>query len=156
VVLHVIDATSFKEIHSEDVELMRLIEGRTHLIVLNKCDLAGDISGVMPAAVATSALTGEGIETLEAAVVRTLGLTPAAADSALITNLRQHGAIEEAIAALRRAQAGLARAGLAQSLPHELLLLDLHAALEAIGMLTGATSSEDLLRLIFSTFCIGK
>jgi tRNA modification GTPase len=148
-VLHVIDATTMPEVHAEDAELMRLLEGRTHLIVLNKCDLAGDISGAR--GVPTSALTGLGIEALEAAVIATLGLTPAAADSALITNLRQHGAIEEAIAALRRAQAGVAR-----RLPHELLLLDLHAGLEAIGMLTGATSTEDLLRLIFSTFCIGK
>jgi tRNA modification GTPase len=122
------------------------------LIALNKWDLARDLADVrMPEAIATSALTGEGIGALEAAVIRTLGMTPAAADSALITNLRQHGAIEEAVAALRRAEVGLER-----SLPHELLLLDLHAGLEAIGMLTGATSTEDLLRLIFSTFCIGK
>ena len=41
-------------------------------------------------------------------------------------------------------------------LPHELLLIDLHAALESVDELTGATSSDDILKLIFSTFCIGK
>ncbi len=149
VALHVVDATTMPELHREDIEIARLLEGRPRVVALNKSDLAPVLS--TERGVATSALTGEGLEALQAAIVGALGLTPSSADSAAITNLRQHQAVEDALAALRRAQSALA-----QSLPHELLLLDLHAALEAIGMLTGATSTEDLLRLIFSTFCIGK
>jgi len=43
-----------------------------------------------------------------------------------------------------------------QDLPHELLLVDLYAALAALDALTGATTAEDILGRIFSTFCIGK
>ena len=148
VVLHVIDATSLPDLHADDVELLQSLEGRAHLVAYNKCDLN---PGASHQAIRTSALTGEGIPELEIAIVAVLGLTPAGAETALISNLRQHNAIVESLDAMSRAGAALT-----QRLPHELLLMDLHAALEALDTLTGATSTEDLLRLIFATFCIGK
>ena len=149
VVLHVIDATTLPELGEEDVQLRQSLAGRPHVVVYNKCDVASvkdEMEGVR-----ASALTGEGIAALEAAIVRTLGLRPSEADSALITNVRQHGSIEVTVESLARAEAAVAK-----SLPHELLLMDLHAALDGLDTLTGATSTEDLLRVIFATFCIGK
>jgi tRNA modification GTPase len=40
--------------------------------------------------------------------------------------------------------------------PHEMLLLDLYSALRPLDAITGATTTDDILNLIFSTFCIGK
>jgi tRNA modification GTPase len=40
--------------------------------------------------------------------------------------------------------------------PHEMLLLDLYGALRPLDAITGATTTDDILNLIFSTFCIGK
>ncbi len=40
--------------------------------------------------------------------------------------------------------------------PHEMILLDLYAALRPLDEITGATSNDDILNLIFSRFCIGK
>jgi tRNA modification GTPase len=40
--------------------------------------------------------------------------------------------------------------------PHEMLLLDLYNALRPLDAITGATTTDDILNLIFSTFCIGK
>jgi tRNA modification GTPase len=40
--------------------------------------------------------------------------------------------------------------------PHEMLLLDLYNALRPLDAVTGATTTDDILNLIFSTFCIGK
>ncbi|MFZ0707672.1 MAG: tRNA uridine-5-carboxymethylaminomethyl(34) synthesis GTPase MnmE, partial [Candidatus Korobacteraceae bacterium] len=40
--------------------------------------------------------------------------------------------------------------------PHEMILLDLYCALHALDELTGATTADDVLNLIFSSFCIGK
>jgi tRNA modification GTPase len=40
--------------------------------------------------------------------------------------------------------------------PDEMILLDLYEALGALDALTGTTTTEDILRLIFSSFCIGK
>jgi tRNA modification GTPase len=41
-------------------------------------------------------------------------------------------------------------------IPHEMLLLDFYAALRPIDAITGATTADDILNRIFSTFCIGK
>ena len=44
----------------------------------------------------------------------------------------------------------------AKTLPHEMVLLDLYSALRPLDEITGATSNDDILNLIFSRFCIGK
>ncbi len=68
-----------------------------------------------------------------------------------MTNLRQHHAVSTTLAAL----ADAAHAN-ATSIPHEMILLDLYRALSALDSLTGQTTPDDILNLIFSTFCIGK
>lgn len=125
------------------------------VIVWNKIDLAGDArkleeSGVAPSALRVSALTGAGIDTL---VHHLLGILRGPADMAAtpLTNLRQQQTIETALAALSAAAAGVA-----EQVPHEMLLLDLYRALKSLDELTGETTTEDILALIFSSFCIGK
>jgi tRNA modification GTPase len=49
-----------------------------------------------------------------------------------------------------------ARGAVAGKVPHEMLLLDLYSALRPLDGITGATTTDDILNLIFSTFCIGK
>jgi tRNA modification GTPase len=100
----------------------------------------------------TSALTGAGIPALRAAIVAAVaGPSAAPREAALLTNLRQHQAVQEALRGLASA-----RTAVASRIPHEMLLLDLYAALRALDTLTGATTTDDVLQLIFSTFCIGK
>jgi tRNA modification GTPase len=72
-------------------------------------------------------------------------------ETALVTNLRQRQAVTDALAALGRAGEGVGA-----GLPHEVLLVDLYDALGALDRLTGATTADDILHLIFSSFCIGK
>ena len=45
---------------------------------------------------------------------------------------------------------------IAARVPHEMLLLDLYGALRPLDEITGATTTDDILNLIFGTFCIGK
>jgi tRNA modification GTPase len=104
------------------------------------------------ATIPTSALTGLGIPELRAAIVAAVaGPAAASRESALLTNLRQHQSVAESLRALAAAHSAVAA-----RIPHEMLLLDLYAALRALDSLTGATTPDDVLRLIFSTFCIGK
>jgi tRNA modification GTPase len=49
-----------------------------------------------------------------------------------------------------------ATSAVASWIPHEMVLLDLYSALRALDEITGATSNDDILNLIFSRFCIGK
>jgi tRNA modification GTPase len=103
-----------------------------------------------PPVVSTSALTGEGIAALREKILA-LATGGAAAEPGILTNLRQHQAVTTTLAAL--ADAATANAA---AIPHEMILLDLYRALWALDSLTGQTTPDDILNLIFSTFCIGK
>jgi tRNA modification GTPase len=151
-VLVVLDAT--QPLNEEERNLLAAVEGRPALVAINKSDLvaqhpsAAEIAGFD--ALATSALTGEGIQALRDRLIE-LATGGAASEPGMLTNLRQHQAVSTALSAL--ADAGQANA---KGIPHEMILLDLYRALWALDSLTGQTTPDDVLNLIFSTFCIGK
>jgi tRNA modification GTPase len=153
-VLVVLDAT--QALNDEERRLLRAVEGRPALVAQNKCDLIGDGAAQRPAMDAelavlpTSALTGEGIAALKERIVA-LATGGAAAEPGMLTSVRHHEAIAGELAALK--DAARANAG---AIPHEMILLDLYRALGALDSLTGQTTADDILNLIFSTFCIGK
>jgi len=118
-------------------------------VVWNKCDLVGEVEE--DAGVRVSALTGEGIQELRSAIVDRVSDGAVSGGAAMLTNARQQQAVSGATAALVRA----GRAA-AEGIPHEMVLLDLYEALRALDSLTGVTTGDDVLRLIFSRFCIGK
>ena len=72
-------------------------------------------------------------------------------ETGFITSLRHEQLLRESPEYLEKAR-GAVEAGI----PHEMLLLDLYAALRPIDAITGATTADDILNRIFSTFCIGK
>jgi len=159
-VLVVLDA-SRPSSREEDEELLQQAEVRPVILVKNKSDLE---AGNNPASsnvgqkcgpripVRTSALTGEGIAELRAQILRHLGgENGAQVEAGLLTNVRHEGLIKDSLAAL-----DAARAAVANKVPHEMLLLDLYNALRPLDAITGATTNDDILNLIFSTFCIGK
>jgi tRNA modification GTPase len=157
VVLLVVDATVGISYDDRAVLLQGASGGSSVLVAWNKSDLVadegtGDRERGTENLVRTSALTGEGIAELRAAIVEAVaGAEGGLREAAMLTNLRQHQAVEQALGGLDAAQTALA-----QSIPHEMLLLDLYESLRGLDMLTGTTTSEDILRLIFSRFCIGK
>jgi len=151
-VLVVLDAT--QPLNDEEHRLLEAVEGRPALVVVNKSDLAEaepltHAIGGTPA-LPTSALTGEGIPALRERILA-LATGGAAAEPGMLTNMRQQQAVATALTAL----ADAAQAN-ANAIPHEMILLDLYRALWALDSLTGQTTSDDILNLIFSTFCIGK
>jgi tRNA modification GTPase len=161
IVLIVLDAT--QPLNHEERNLLAAVQDRSALIAINKSDLASDPQGqkilhtdksaanefhlpIIP----TSALTGDGIATLREKILE-LATGGAAAEPGLLTNLRQ----QQAIIAARTALLDSLRAN-ETGIPHEMILLDLYRALWALDSLTGQTTPDDILNLIFSTFCIGK
>jgi tRNA modification GTPase len=155
-VVIVLDAT--RPLNDEERRLLAAVEGRPALVAVNKSDLVWDLPeadrplpdcGDLPV-LATSALTGEGIPALRERILE-LATGGAAAEPGMLTSLRHQQAIVAALAAL--ADAAQANAA---SIPHEMILLDLYRALWALDSLTGQTTPDDILNLIFSTFCIGK
>ncbi len=72
----------------------------------------------------------------------------AGAEQAVVTRERHRHALEETLAALRRA--------LGSKLAEDLLAEELRIAARALGRLTGRVDVEDILDVIFRDFCIGK
>jgi tRNA modification GTPase len=142
--LVVIDVT--QGVTAEDRELMA--RAPKLLVAGNKCDLPhGAVEGI-----AVSAKTGEGIPRLREAILE--AVAPRAAfeqETGFITSVRHERLLVEAAEFLEKA-----RAAVEAGIPHEMLLLDLYAALRPIDAITGATTADDILNRIFSTFCIGK
>ncbi len=156
-VLIVLDAT--QPVNKDERRLLAAVEGRPAIVAINKSDLVKSGTAAAHAAesslrrfpsLSTSALTGEGIGALRDRIL-SLATGGAAAEPGMLTNLRQHQAVTTALAALT--DAAKANAG---GIPHEMILLDLYRALWALDSLTGQTTPDDILNLIFSSFCIGK
>ena len=97
-----------------------------------------------------SAATGEGFDALLDRLARQAGEFLGGADSALVTRERHRHALEEVLAALRRAQSGEVAGR------EDLLAEELRIAATALGRLTGRVDVEDILDVIFRDFCIGK
>ena len=121
-------------------------QGRS-ILAGNKCDLPRRASPP-DHCLAVSALTGQGIEPLRAAIVPPMRLEQ---ESGLITSVRHAALLHESLQYLDKAE-GAVR----ENIPHEMVLLDLYSALRPIGAITGATTADDILNRIFATFCIGK
>jgi len=139
----------------DDRELLQQIEHRSAILVENKADLAAgaaarDGSGLP--VVRTSALTGAGIAELRNEILQQVGGDRAIQrESGFLTNARHGSLVARAIEALAAADQAVTN-----DIPHEMVLLDLYNALRTLDEITGTTTSDDILNLIFSTFCIGK
>jgi tRNA modification GTPase len=97
-----------------------------------------------------SAVTGEGFDQLLAQLARQAESFLAGAEQALVTRERHRRALEEVLAALRRAQGGEV------ATREDLLAEELRIAARALARLTGRVDVEDILDVIFRDFCIGK
>ncbi len=127
------------------------------IAVLNKCDLPPRWSADDEAAVAAahpcvrvSATAPLGLDGLRQALLARAGVQWAD-NLPPLTSARQRAALTHVAHSLTAA-----RASLAARLPPELVAVDLQAALEHIGTVTGAVTSDDVLDAIFREFCIGK
>jgi tRNA modification GTPase len=148
--LHLVDAT----------ECHRPIEpiASHELLVLNKIDLIinrSSLAKMYPDAVMISCNTGEGMDTLIPVLMKRLfgdkGPFAEAVPSSLVINARHKVCLKRALDAIQKALIVEATQE-----PLELLAIELHTALNAIGEVTGEVDSEEILGTIFSTFCIGK
>jgi len=125
------------------------------IICLNKKDLYNGYPmslGSDSPTVEVSALTGEGIPELEAAIVRAAdGLSKDVGSDMIAINVRHAHALSSAASALRSAELNLEQRG-----PVELLASDLRVVLAAFGEISGRIDNEQVLDALFASFCIGK
>ena len=141
-------------LNREDREIIDLcLEAPQAIALINKTDLG---SVVEPAelpfmqVIPISAGTGEGLDLLRNCIDDLFaGEVPC--DGSILTNPRQYDACRRAYESLLSALRGL-KLGVTP----DALLLDVEAAMESIGEVTGATVREDITARIFERFCVGK
>ena len=134
-----------------DLELLERARSQGRWLAAgNKCDLPRQAGASVPL-LEVSALTGQGIEALRHAIIEAVAPGGFERETGFVTSLRHERLLVESVEFLDKAR----EAALA-GIPHEMLLLDLYAALRPIDAITGATTADDILNRIFSTFCIGK
>lgn len=152
-VLVVLDGSD--DLGPSDRDLIDQTAGARRLIVLNKSDLPGFKAEACCVdelqAINVSARTGEGLQSLRAAILASLTSDGIADGSLLITNARHYDLLCNT-----QREIEVARTALHDRHSEELVLVPLHNALRFLGQITGETTTEDILSEIFATFCIGK
>lgn len=141
IVIELLDATDPQPVLDESM----LGERQVWLRVYNKKDISSQQSGI-----SISAKNGD-IQPLLSRLEEEVGRLTKHSDSVLVSNVRHYEALCSAQDALERVDSGLQ-----DGLSGELLAMDLHDALDALGEITGQVSSQEVLNTIFERFCIGK
>jgi len=157
VVLFVVDGSV--SLCSQQIELFGSIATRNKVIVINKTDLKQnvcfeDLPSQMKAfpVVNTSVITGEGLDRLRKTIVSEIlesNVDISASD--IVFTLRQKIVIGNAIEIIDQISDSLA-----EGVGYELIAMDLRRAVDTIGEVTGEVVTDDILDVVFSTFCVGK
>ena len=143
----------------EDRAIAKTLRGKKVLILLNKSDLPKKINDhevkeILPEAaiIEISALTGEGIEDIEEHIERAVYRgNVSQGDSLLVTNVRHKNLLIKAREETQKA-IDMLRNGEAL----DFVEVDVRAAFDFLGEITGQTLTDDIMDRVFSRFCVGK
>jgi tRNA modification GTPase len=152
IVLLVLDGS--RSLTAEDRRVMDEVRGRHVIAIINKSDLPRKLEQLNgpDVQVAVSCRTGEGLNDLKRAISDQVKQgTVSSREHAWAVNQRHKTALEQAGESLQRALDSST-----SGLSPEFIALDLRGALDSLGLIIGATYTEDILERIFNDFCIGK
>lgn len=147
IVIVVTDATT--GLDDEDRTVLKATEDKKRIVLVNKTDIA---EGDDDLGIAVSAATGAGMDRLAAEISRLCRIDEIKSENgAVITNMRHKSALLDARDALSRATDALAA-----GMPADIVSIDIAAAMDALGEITGETVRESVVNDIFHSFCVGK
>jgi tRNA modification GTPase len=157
ILLLVFDGSS--ELDNLDQKIIDGLPDKKAIAVINKSDLPHTLNNdaIKPihnfiSVVSVSALYNQGIEKLKSEIHKNIIITDFdISNDILISNMRHKTLLEKTLGSLK-----LVQEALNESVSPELIAVDLQAALNSLGEITGETTTEDILNNIFSRFCIGK
>ena len=137
---------------------VRFRDDQKVLSVINKCDASLPSSSFLyhkrtaGTQIHVSALTGDGLPLLKEALVREAAIPEIQENDTIVSNVRHYQALKRAHASISRVLEGLST-----GIPSDLVAQDLRDCIHQLSEITGTTiASEDVLKSIFSKFCIGK
>lgn len=148
-ILYIVDKS--EGFTKEDTDIIRAVGKNLPIFYLaNKIDEAKERALFEVAPSYVSAKTGEGIGEVLELIYQNLVVKKSVMEDFALTSTRHIAIFKEVSALLSNFYEGM------DSLSYDLLVIDLQSAWEKLGLITGATSSEDLLDVIFKNFCLGK
>ena len=150
---------SSKELTEEDIEILKLIENKKSIILLNKNDLNSVISEndeklkkASKNILKISALNKTGIDELYEKISELFNLNEINLDNdILITNVRHKNIISKSLENVKKANEALN-----MNMPIDIITIYIKEILEDLGEITGEVVTEDIINEIFSKFCLGK
>jgi tRNA modification GTPase len=140
--------------------VIALTEGKAGVVILNKRDLPAQVAldelrarGLHIPVLALSAIYPEEAATLRAELTRSIEtlIGERGPETTAISRERHRVALATALEALKNA-----RSSSLALMPPEIVAVDIMAAADALGTITGEVSGEDVLDAVFREFCIGK
>lgn len=125
--------------------------------IMNKTDLLTKVEldtvmSTYPKRLFLSAKSGYNIDSLKQNIKTSLGISSTLSDNLTITTSRQQISLKHSLDKLNTAIELLNR----PRTPYELISIELRDALDAIGVILGKTTPDDILITIFNKFCVGK
>ena len=150
---------SSKELTEEDIEILKLIENKKSIILLNKNDLNPVISEndeklkkASKNILKISALNKTGIDELYEKISELFNLNEINLDNdILITNVRHKNIISKSLENVKKANEAIL-----SGMPIDIITIYIKSILEDLGEITGEVVTEDVINEIFSKFCLGK
>jgi len=156
IILAIFDVS--KPLNKEDFEILKVIENKKAIIVLNKIDLTVNketqklLKEANKETIMISAKEKRGIEKIYSKLVEMFNLKELEIDNGnVITNLRHKSLID-----CGKKNATDAIIALKSNLPIDIIAINIKEILENLGKITGETVSEDIIKEIFAKFCLGK
>lgn len=148
-----------RKLEKQDKEILKIIKDKKAIIVLNKIDLKNENPDILTEAqlsgkniIQISAKNDVGIEKIYKELINMFNLNEIESNNeVLITNVRHQNLINKAIVATKESIEELNRME-----PIDIVSIKIKEILENLGEITGNNVSEDLIKSIFSKFCLGK
>lgn len=147
-----------QELKEEDKQILKLVERKNTIIILNKIDLNINrntenlVKATKKAIIKISALEKIGIDEIYNEIIRLYNINKINIEGEnIVTNTRHQHLIQEAINSLEKAENTIKN-----GLPLDIIAIDIREILLNLGKITGKNVSEDVINEIFSKFCLGK
>lgn len=147
-----------RKMNKEDYEILDILKNKNSIIVLNKIDLDENnadlekIKEVCKPVVQISTKTREGIDNLYKEIENLIETKEISSDNEIIvTNTRHKSLITKAIISVDKSLETIEN-----KMPIDIIVVYVKDILENLGEITGETVTEDIIKEIFSKFCLGK
>ncbi|MBE5820019.1 MAG: tRNA uridine-5-carboxymethylaminomethyl(34) synthesis GTPase MnmE [Clostridiales bacterium] len=148
-----------KKLNNEDIDILKLIRNKKSIIILNKSDLIKnkeyipqEIKNINENTIKISAKKREGIDEIYKKIVELFNINEiVVGNETILTNIRHKNLINEALKNCKESLIAIE-----EGLPIDIIAINIKEILESIGKITGESVSEEIIKDIFSKFCLGK